>query len=223
MWYNLSMFSKVIDISLPIKEGMAVYPGNPEVRISSASDILCGDSSSVSLLTLGSHTGTHVDAPIHAIKGAPTLSSFNLLSFIGSCKVFDATGEEEVVSLDFVKSKDIKAGDRVLFKTKNSLLPFEEFRNDYIFLSGDASEYLAGLDIALVGIDYLSIKQRGSKDNRPHTAFLLKGIPIIEGLRLGEVSEGEYVLSALPLSLNIDGAPLRAVLLEGGDSVNIVK
>ncbi len=208
------MFSKVIDISLPIKEGMPVYPGNPEVKILSVSDIECGDSSSVSLLTLGSHTGTHVDAPSHAIKGADNLDSFDLLAFVGPCKVFDATEEVVSVSLGFVKSKHIEAGDRILFKTANSLLPFEEFRNDYVFLSGDAGEYIAGLNIKIVGIDYLSIKQRGSKDNRPHIAFLSKGIPIIEGLRLGEVSEGEYVLSALPLSLEIDGAPLRAVLLE---------
>ncbi|MDQ5950682.1 MAG: arylformamidase [Patescibacteria group bacterium] len=206
---------KIIDISLPIKPGMMVYPGNPEVVIELAQDIECGASSNVSKMSLGSHTGTHIDAPRHVFKEGEPIDKFALEAFFGPCKVFDATSEEKQVSLYFVESKEIQKGDRVLFKTKNSERGFETFRNDFVFLSGEASEYLAKKEISLVGIDYLSIKEKGSKDNRPHTEFLSRGIPILEGIDLSRVTEGEYVISAFPLKIEgADGALARAVLIE---------
>lgn len=211
-------FKEIIDISLTIEPKMLVYPGNPEVSIEKAQDIDCGASSNVSKITLGSHTGTHIDAPLHCIQGAKSITDLPLEHFFGPCKVFDATNEKESISLEFVKSKKITEGDRVLFKTKNSEIGFKEFRNDFVFLSGDASEYLANLDVALVGIDYLSIKQKGSSDNRPHTEFLSRSIPILEGIDLKNVEEGEYLLSAFPLKIEgCDGGLTRAVLIKDSE------
>lgn len=208
-------FKDIIDISIPIKPQMTVYPGNPEVEIERTQDIDCGASSNVSKMTLGSHTGTHIDAPIHCIKNGQTVDTLDLEAFFGTCKVFDATKEEEAISLEFVKSKEIQRGDRVLFKTQNSLLGFDVWRDDYVFLSGDASVYLAECGVTLVGIDFLSIKQKGSTDNRPHLEFLSRGIPILEGINLKEVSEGKYLLIALPLKIeNGDGGLTRAVLIK---------
>ncbi len=205
---------EIIDISIPLYTGMMVYPGNPEIEVLRVQDIECGGSSNVSRLTLGSHTGTHIDAPSHCVSGGASIDTLPLSTFFGSCKVFDATGEEGSVSLAFVQSKQIEAGDRVLFKTKNSLVGFETFRNDFVFLSGEASEYVASKKVSLVGIDFLSIKQKGSSDNRPHLEFLSRNIPILEGVNLKEVAEGEYTLSAFPLKIvGCDGGLARAVLL----------
>ena len=70
-------------------------------------------------------------------------------------------------------------------------------------------------NLKLIGIDSLSIKKRGLPDNRAHSELLSKGVPILEGLNLKEVEEGEYTLIALPLAFTgIDGSPTRAVLVE---------
>jgi arylformamidase len=144
------------------------------------------------------------------------LDSIPFETFIGPCRVLDFSNEEgKAVTKKFLETKYIKKGERILFKTKNSLRGFETFYDDYIFLSGDAAEYLASLEVLLVGIDSLSVKERGSKDNRPHTALLSKNIPILEGVNLKDVEEGEYELICPPLKfLDIDGSPTRAVLLQ---------
>jgi arylformamidase len=118
-------------------------------------------------------------------------------------------------TLEFLKSKKIQTGERILLKTKNSIRGFKEFYNDYIYLDGNSADYLAELKVLLVGIDSLSIKKRGGADHRPHTSLLSKNIPIIEGLDLSSVAEGEYELFCLPLNFtDIEGGPARAVLIE---------
>jgi len=205
---------KIIDISLPVKTGMTIYPGNAPVLISSWHSIQKGDSSNLSLLSLGSHTGTHIDAPFHGHMEGKTLGQIPLSVFVGKCKVFDFESSKEAVTLEDIKSRQIEKGDRILLRTSNSVRGMDTFYDDYVYLSGEAAEYLAEKEVVLVGIDSLSIKQRGSKDNRPHSALLSKDIPIIEGLNLKDVSSGEYELYCLPLSVDIDGAPARVVLID---------
>lgn len=204
-------YSKIYDISWPLTNKTASYPGNPEIKIES----FVAGTSQISKLELGSHTGTHFDAPSHVDPQAAGMDKYPLEMFIGPARVIDCTDSTESITLDQVKNAGIKSNERVLFKTTNSNLDQNTFHDVYVFLHGDAAEYLASIEVQLVGVDYLSIKQRGSKDNRPHTALLDKQIPIIEGLDLSQVEAGEYTLVALPLSLgNLDGAPGRAVLLE---------
>ena len=101
-----------------------------------------------------------------------------------------------------------------MLKTKNSSRGFDVFYDDYVFLSPEGADYLADMGVALVGIDSLSIKQRGSPDNTPHTLLLSNSIPIIEGLVLSSVEASEYTLCAFPLAfVGIDGSPIRAVLI----------
>ena len=204
---------KIIDITLPIENGMAIYPGNKPVEISSWHSIDRGDSSNLSSVCFGSHTGTHIDAPFHGSMDGKTLREISLSVFVGKCKVFDLSACEKCVKKEDLENKNIEEGDRVLLKTQNSIRGLTEFYDDYVFLDGDAAEYLASKGVVLVGIDSLSIKERGSKDNRPHSALLSKDIAIIEGLSLKNAPEGEYELLCLPLSLDIDGAPARVVLI----------
>ena len=100
-------------------------------------------------------------------------------------------------------------------KTKSSERGYTEFYKDYVYLSSDAAQYLADKNIKLIGIDYFSVKQKGSLDNTPHTAFLEKNIPILESINLASVEAGEYFLMAAPLALqSVDGSPVRALLLK---------
>jgi arylformamidase len=203
-------FKEIIDISLPLEKGMITYPNNPPFNISPVR----GAASQLHKFSLGTHTGTHVDAPNHVIDGAPGIDFYPLSDFIGTCRVIDCTKSEGVITLDDVKDAVIKKGDRILLKTKNSDEQYDEFREDFIALSPEAAEFLASHDLSLIGIDYLSIKKRGAEENVAHTAFLSRGIPILEGIMLRNVQPGSYTIVVLPLKLlGVDGSPCRAVLL----------
>lgn len=206
---------KIIDITHYIKDGMIVYPNNAGVSIEPFAKISEEASSNLSKVTLGTHTGTHVDAPLHVFEGKKKLEELSLESFIGNCRVVDAShrGPGELVEIEDLG--EVKEGERILVKTSNSERGIEEFYEDFVALSGDAADFLASKNITLFGIDYLSIKQRGSSDNRAHTALLEKEIPIIEGLNLKDVEAGEYELICLPLKLKgVEGGPVRAILRE---------
>ncbi len=206
---------KIIDISLPLNNQTPVYPGNVSLSVS-IHHAIPEHATQLSTITMGSHTGTHIDAPAHAVAGAMTLDKIPLENFIGPCRVFDLSKEDdEAVTKKMLEDKNVKKGERILLKTRNSLRGLKEFYDDYVYLDGDAADYLAGISVMLVGIDALSIKKRGGDDHRPHTSLLSKNIPIIEGLNLTNVSEGSYELFCPPLNFtNIDGAPTRAVLIQ---------
>jgi arylformamidase len=196
---------------LPIYDGMPVYPGTIDTKIE---PVKSGSGTSVlSNIQMSSHTGTHVDSPVHGIPGGETLKQLDLQSFYGPARVLDMTKCSEAVGVAELQEAGVQAGERVLLKTKNSLAGFDKFRDDFIYLAPDAAEYLGQLGVALVGIDALSIKQRGAKENTSHVALMSRRIPILEGINLKDVEEGEYTLAAFPIALQYDGAPARAVLI----------
>ncbi|TSC77305.1 MAG: arylformamidase [Parcubacteria group bacterium Gr01-1014_31] len=201
---------RLVDISLPLHGKTVVYPGNPRVKIRT----LRGKTSWHSEVVLGSHTGTHVDAPRHAFRDGGGVDRLPLQAFYGPCRVLDLTRLAGAITTTDLAGYRIRAGERVLLKTRNSRRGFSRWWDDYVWLTGEAAAWLAQRRVSLVGIDSLSVKQRGSPDNRPHTALLSRGIPIVEGLDLSKVRPGRYVFIGLPLKfMGLDGAPLRAALL----------
>jgi arylformamidase len=204
---------KIIDITHYIQDKMPVYPGNAEVSIEDFAKISDGASSNLSKVTFGTHTGTHVDAPLHVFEDGKRLEEIPLENFMGECRVIDVShrGPGKLVEIEDLGT--VKERERILVKTSNSERGIETFYEDFVALSGDAADFLAERNITLFGIDYLSIKQRGSDDNRAHTALLKKNIPIIEGLNLKNVESGLYELICLPLKLkNVEGGPVRVIL-----------
>lgn len=205
--------NKIIDISLPISPEMPVYPGTAETKISQVRS--ASGSSVLSEITMTSHAGTHIDAPNHSLPNERGIDSLDLDLFYGPCRVLDLTACVTAITQDDLQSHEIQSSERILFKTGNSLRGFTEFYDGYVYLEGQAASYLGDLGVKLVGIDALSVKQRGASDNIAHTALLSRGIPIIEGLNLSHVEAGKYILSAFPLAFRgIDGSPTRAVLIE---------
>jgi arylformamidase len=203
---------RIFDISVPLNEKTVIYPGNVPLEISVHHE-MPEHATHLSKIVMGTHTGTHVDAPSHALKEGVSLDQIPLETFVGPCRVIDFTKSAGSVSVSDLKNADVKRGERILAKTANSLIGFETFRDDYIFLSGDGADYLAELGITLFGIDYFSVKQRGSNDHRPHTSLLAKNIPIIEGLDLSKVPAGQYSLFCLPLKFTgVEGGPARVIL-----------
>lgn len=206
---------RLYDISLPVENGGVIYPGNPEIHIERQQDMAKGGSSNVSLLSLGSHTGTHVDAPLHMIPGGAGVDAIPLDALIGPA-ILCAFGDDVMaVTAALLRAQPLQGHQRVLLKTRNSgFIRDREFHRDYTFLAPDGAEYLASLGVRLVGIDYLSIEQFHSGHHRTHTTLLERGIVIVEGLDLSAPPAGIYGLSCLPVLLaGIDGAPARAVLV----------
>lgn len=202
---------KIFDISLPLNEQTITYPGTTPLKINPTRSSVTG--SVLSEITMSSHTGTHIDAPSHVIEGGKTIDQIDLATFFGPCRVLDFPKIKKGINVSDLESKKIKEGERILLKTSNSNWGFDKFYG-YVFLTSEAAVYLAGLNIKLVGIDSLSIKKRGLQDNRAHSELLSKNIPIIEGLNLGNIEEGEYTLVAFPLKFTgIDGSPARIVLI----------
>ena len=203
------------DVSRPIRTGGAIYPGNPPIAVSLVSSMARGDSSDVSLISFGSHTATHVDAPSHMEPGGATLDGVPLSALIGPAIVVHVADDVRAVGERELRAANLGSHTRVLLRTRNSTRFAETntFETDYTFLAPDGAEYLASRGTVCVGIDALSIEQFHSGHHRTHHALLRRGIAIIEGLALAEVPEGEYELLCLPLRLaGADGAPARVVL-----------
>ena len=192
---------KVYDVSLTIESGMLVWPGNPPVAIDTVKSIAQGGSSNVSLLHIGTHTATHVDAPGHFIPGRARL--FQL-------------PDAHHIDRSLLGGLELTGVERLLLGTRNSaLLGQRQVEVDYAFVSEDAARYLVDTGIKLVGVDYLTIDEY-QKEGRPaHHILLGAGVVIVEGLNLTGVPPGDYELMCLPLKIkDADGAPARVFLRE---------
>lgn len=205
----------VVDISVPIKHAMTVYRGNPKVRIQPAMT-LRRDGVNLSELCLGSHTGTHVDAPVHFIEGGIGIDQVSLDRFIGPAWVADLRRVRRAITADDLRRARIpKDSERVLLRTANSRWwhPARPFRTDFVYLAPDGADWMAEHGIKLVGIDYLSIEGYGVSGAPTHRRLLGAGIPILEGLDLFRVAQGRWRLAAFPLRIQRGDAGLaRAVL-----------
>lgn len=193
---------------------MAHWPDNPEIRIDKMLDMDRGDVCNVSVLSFGSHTGTHMDAPLHFIKKGKSLDQMPFEATIGPARVLEIKHKEAVTVEEIVPYK-IKAGERILFKTRNSRHSWntDEFDEDFVYISKEAASYLAEKKVMTVGIDYLSVGGFRKDGVETHRALLGAGIWVIEGLNLGKIKAGRYELCCLPIKvLKSDGAPCRALL-----------
>ncbi len=205
---------KIYDISMPIFGRMQVYRGNPSPKIRQIFRIPT-DSANSSLISLGSHCGTHVDMASHIFNDGKNSSNFALQSAIGPCIVWDFTKVAREISIRDVKKAKIGRGGILLLKTRNSNYLGKAFKTDFVYLSMEASLYLIKLGIKAIGTDALSIDQYHSGSHSNHHAFIKGKITIIEGLRLRDVPAGKYKLVCLPLKIEgIDGLPARAVLMK---------
>ena len=205
-----------IDVSVPIRAGMTVFEGDPAVGIDRVSDMAGGAVCNLSRLDLGSHTGTHIDAPCHFIPGAGGIETVPLAALAGPALVVDATAADTDLDEPFVRQRVPPGAERVIFKTRNSQLwDLDGFSRDFIGMTESAARYLVSIGVRLAGIDYLSIAP--AADPAPtHVALLQAGVVILEGLDLHHVEAGEYLLVALPLLIpGSDGAPTRALLGSG--------
>jgi arylformamidase len=204
---------KLLDVSVPLARGIVTYPGNPEFQFEPIKRIADGGSSNVSRLVLGTHTGTHVDAPKHFIDDGAGVDELPLDLLIGRARVLEINTRGPITADDLIAA-GLREDLRVLFKTPNSALwNSPEFHTDYAHLSDTAARYLVDQGVKVVGIDYLSIEQFKKAGAPAHKTLLSNGVIIIEGLNLSEAEPGMYEMYCLPLRISGgDGAPARVVL-----------
>jgi arylformamidase len=205
-----------IDVSVALHSGMVHWPDNPPVRIERMLDIECGDAANVSKISMGSHTGTHMDAPLHFVREGKGLDAMPLDAAIGRARVIEVRDPESIKPSDLRRHK-IRSGERILFKTRNSgrCWPTRAFLEDFVYISREAARYLAAWNVRTVGIDYLSVGGFRKDGVETHRALLKAGIWVIEGLDLSQVEPGEYELVCLPIKVwESDGAPARVILRE---------
>ena len=207
--------NKWIDVSLTLKSNMVHWPGDPPFSIERVRKMDKGDTVNLSKITMGAHSGTHVDAPVHFIKGAKGVDRIAIDSLIGPARII------EIADADTIKEKElaghgIMKGERILLRTRNSvnkILYKDTFTEDFVHMEKDAAEFLVACGIKTIGVDYLSVG--GYKKNGPdvHKMLLAAGILIIEGLDLTQTLAGHYDMICLPMKiLDSDGAPARVIL-----------
>ena len=210
--------ARIIDVSLAIGPDMLTWPSDPGVEVERTKRIPAGDPANVSEIRMGSHTGTHVDPPIHFVEGATAVDALPLETFFGPAVVADLTdadaiGPQELDSLDLSERVE-----RVLCKTRNSELwrsTSPSFPDDYVAVTPEGARWLVDRGIKLVGVDFLSVEKPEGPGHPVHTTLLSNGTIIVEGLNLGDVEPGEYTFVCFPIKLaGGDGAPARAALLE---------
>ncbi|MFB6291784.1 MAG: cyclase family protein [Candidatus Nanohaloarchaea archaeon] len=203
---------EIIDVSMEISEDMIYYPGNPQPEIERYRQIP-EDSTTESKVCFGSHTGTHVDAPQHVKEDGESVEELDLENFYGRAQVLNLTDCKEKVDREDLENTEITE-KIVLLKTDNSLQGYEEFREDFTYLTLEGVEYLIEQGVKTVGIDYLSLVnfEDSEKADRAHRKANQE-MTVIEGLNLQDTEPGKYTFSGMPLKMNTDGAPMRAVLI----------
>ncbi len=209
----------IIDISVPLREGMPAWPGSIGLRREWVKRIDRGDNSNGSAISCDVHLGTHIDAPLHFIDGRESVDLISLEILCGPVFVADLADTDSISEETLSKLNLSGSIKRILFKTKNSALWNErEFDPDYVALTEDAARWIVKKEILLVGIDYLSIQRYLDAPN-VHRILLEAGVVVVEGLILSDVLPGPYELFCLPMKLmGSEGAPARAILLPYKDS-----
>ena len=200
---------ELIDVTVPIRRAMVVWQDDRGPTVERTMAIADGDPVNLTEIGLSVHTGTHVDAPLHFIDGAPAIESLPLDALVGPALVL-ATDVRGHIDAEEIERLGLPAGtERVLFKTRSgSLWERDSFERDHVCLDGSGARALVERGVRLAGIDYLSIG-----DVEAHNVLLGARVIPLEGLDLRRVEPGPYRLICLPLLIpGSDGAPARALL-----------
>ncbi|MFN6944548.1 MAG: cyclase family protein [Cytophagaceae bacterium] len=202
-----------IDITYPIQDGMVHWPGDVDIEISKTASIAQGDDANSTSVAFSVHTGTHMDAPNHFLKNGKSLDEVSFQALIGPARVIEIK-DNVCIRKEELMEYDLKKGDRLLFKTKNSETDWtkQPFKENFVYIDTEAGAYMSEVGIQTIGVDYLSV---GSQENgeEVHKVLLENEVWLIEGLDLRKVEPGTYNLICLPIKIKgADGAPVRALL-----------
>lgn len=212
---------RIFDLTHEISNDMPVFPGDMAPLITPRCE---HDKDGVQELELNltTHTGTHVDCPLHLFKGSRSLLATDINSFFGRAAAIDCSGMKEVITLNFVQkyNKEIEKADFLLFYTGyDAWWGSDQYFRNFPILTEEAARYLTNFKIKGVGFDTISADRIDSVELPVHRIFLQKDILIIENLKgLKDILYQKFYFSCFPLKvMDGDGSPVRAVAYLTGD------
>ena len=210
--------ARPIDISLPVGPELLTWPGDPGIEVRPAKRISKGDPANVSELRIGTHTGTHVDPPVHFVEGADPIDAVALNVLFGEAVVADLRAVDAIGASELEALSLPEGTERLLCRTRNSELWTRlpaDFPDHYVAVTPDGARWCVDRGLRLVGVDFLSVEADGPSDHPVHHTLLENGVIIVEGLDLSAVEPGTYTFACLPLRITGgDGGPARAFLIE---------
>jgi arylformamidase len=207
--------ARFIDVSWPLGPEMPCYPGDPALEVALVASHE-RDGFAVRSLALGTHSGTHVDAPAHVVPEGWCVDEIPLDWLCGPARVVDARGAGRQIDARFVSSLSLERVERLLLRTVSEELPRDRFDPGHAIVTEEAALLLrAAGSLRLLGFDYLTMEAEDDPRLPVHHALLGAEPPIVllEAIDLRGVAPGDYQLWCLPLRLEgADGAPARAML-----------
>ncbi len=193
-----------------------VYEGDAPLKFDFLKDMRKGDNLTLSVYSMGAHSGTHIDAPMHFIASGAPVDQVALDPLIGAARVIEIPDSVQVIDATELNRHDWRGAQRMLFRTRSSLRGWMDsatFHRDFAYIAPDAAELLTDAGVVLVGVDYISAEQFGAAAPRTHQILLARGIPIVEGMDLRPVQAGAYDVIVLPIKIRgHEGAPARAIV-----------
>jgi arylformamidase len=193
-----------------------VYEGDAPMNFEFLKDMRKGDGFTLSKYSLGAHSGTHIDAPMHFVRDGAPIDRVPLEPLIGPARVIDIPDSVQAITAAELNRHRWRGAPRVIFRTRSSQrgwMHSSTFHRDFAYVAPDAAQLLADAGVKLVGIDYISAEQFAAPAPMTHRILLGRGIPIVEGLALEGVRPGNYDLIVLPIKVGgHEAAPARAVL-----------
>jgi len=193
-----------------------IYQGDAPMHFEFLHDMRKGEAFTLSVYSLGAHSGTHIDAPMHFVNGGMTIDQVPLDPLIGPARVIEIPDSVQAIDAAELNRHDWQGAERVLFRTRSSVrgwMSSAVFHKDFAYIAPDAAQLLADANVKLVGIDYISAEQFAAPAPLAHRTLLGRNIPIVEGLALENVTAGDYDLVVLPMKIaGHEGAPARAIL-----------
>jgi len=197
-----------------------VYEGDAPMVFRFLRDMRKGDVLTLSAYSLGAHSGTHIDAPMHFIRDGSSIDRVPIERLIGPARVVEIPDDVQAIDAAQLNRHQWRGAERLLFRTRSSArgwMRSPTFHRDFAYVSPDAAQLLADAGVQLIGIDYISAEQFGAPAPASHRILLGRGIPIVEGLLLEAVGPGDYELIVLPMKVaGHEGAPARAVMRRRG-------
>jgi kynurenine formamidase len=206
----------IYDLSHEIVTGMPFFPGDPQphVEVGLGARPWC-----VSALTMGSHSGTHVDAPLHYISGGHGVGAYRLERFIRPGMVLDVRGyaDDAPIGPEVLASYDLRPGMVAVFHTGWDAHWDDPRYFRHPHLSAALCAALVANGIALVAVDTLNVDSTPGGGEVAHATLLGADVLIAENVcGLEQLAYGTfYIFAFVPIRLgNVDGAPVRALAWE---------
>jgi arylformamidase len=203
----------LIDITRPIAAGALLHPGDPPLMHTRYADQGKGADYNLSLVTLGIHTGTHFDFPLHYDNAGRAGEAYGVERFVVTAHVVDC-GVADAVQPAHLLGVPVQPGDAVLFKTRNAHASQERMEPGWVYITPEAAQACVDLQAGIVGMDYIEVEQGVDASSNPvHLTLLDNDVLLLENVDLRGVEAARYRLYCFPMLLpGLEGAPCRAVL-----------